>query len=57
MDMLTENEAKIDEYNFIELLKLRLLQSRVAHIKTNITTGKLIEGESFFNALKAGQYD
>lgn len=55
--MLTANEAKVDKYNSIEVLKLRLLQSRVAHIKTNIATGKLVEGESFFNALKAGQYD
>lgn len=47
----------VDEYNSIEVLKLRLLQSRAAHIKTDIATGKLVEGESFFNALKEGQYD
>lgn len=47
----------VDEYEDIEKLKLHLLQSRAAQAKTDIAAGHLVDGESFFNALTAGQYD
>ena len=47
----------IDEFERIEALKLRLLQSRVTQARADIVNGNTVDGESFFNELKSGQYD
>lgn len=47
----------MEEYERIEALKLRLLQSRAIQAKADIEAGNTIDGESFFNDLDAGQYD
>ncbi len=46
-----------EEYESIEALKLRLLQSRAMQAKADIEAGNLIDGESFFDELEAGQHD
>lgn len=46
----------MDEYESIEALKLRLLQSRVAQAKADIAAGNLVDGEAFFNALESGHH-
>ncbi len=46
-----------EEYESIESLKLRLLQSRAVQANADIAKGDLISGEAFFNELEAGQYD
>ena len=46
-----------DEYEGIEALKLQLLQTRVARATADIEAGNTVDGESFFDALKAGQHD
>ena len=47
----------VDEYQSIEMLKLRWLQSRAAQANADIKADNLLDGESFFNALAVGQYD
>lgn len=47
----------MDEYESIEALKLRLLQSRVAKAMTDIKSGNTVDGESFFDALEKGKHD
>jgi prevent-host-death family protein len=47
----------MDEYESIEALKLRLLQSRVAQAMTDIKAGNTVDGESFFDALEKGKHD
>jgi len=47
----------MDEYENIEALKLRLLQSRAAQAKVDIKAGKTADGDSFFGALETGQHD
>jgi len=46
-----------DEYEKIELLKLRYLQSRAVQAKNNIEAGNLTNGDTFFDALESGQLD
>ena len=46
-----------EEYESIEALKLRLLQSRAAQASADIAAGNLVDGEAFFTELEAGQYD
>jgi len=46
-----------EEYEFIEVLKLRQLQARAVQAKEDIASGNLTDGESFFNALEKGHYD
>ena len=46
-----------EEYENIEALKLRLLQSRAMQIKADIATDNLVDGESFFDELESGHYD
>ncbi len=46
-----------EEYESIETLKLRLLQSRVVQAKADIEAGNLIDCESFFDELEVGQHD
>jgi len=47
----------MDEYESIEALKLRLLQSRAIQAKADIESGRTIDGESFFNQLASGEHD
>lgn len=47
----------MDEYENIEALKLRYLQSRAAQAKVDIEAGNLINGDVFFDALEKGQFD
>ena len=46
----------IDEYESIEALKLRFLQSRAVQANADIAAGNTLDGEIFFNQLEAGQY-
>lgn len=46
-----------EEFESIEALKLRLLQSRAAQANADIATGNLVDGESFFDELEAGHHD
>ena len=46
-----------EEYEIIEELKLRQLQTRAAQAKSDIASGNLADGESFFNELETGHYD
>ena len=47
----------VAEYESLESLKLSLLQARVDKAKEDINNGNTVNGESFFDALDAGQYD
>ncbi len=47
----------MDEYESIETLKLRLLQSRAAQARTDIEAGNTVDGDTFYDALEAGQFD
>lgn len=47
----------MDEYQGIEALKLRILQSRVVQTKADIEAGNTVDGESFFNQLTNGEHD
>lgn len=47
----------MDEYESIEALKLRLLQSRAAQTKADIEAGNTVDGEAFFNDLESGHHD
>ena len=47
----------MEEYESIEALKLRLLQARAVQAKADIEAGNTADGDSFFDALDAGQYD
>lgn len=47
----------MDEYESIEALKLRLLQSRALQAKADIEAGNTVDGESFFNQLTNGEHD
>jgi prevent-host-death family protein len=46
-----------EEYQSIEALKLRLLQSRAVQANTDIAAGNLIEGDAFFDELAEGWHD
>jgi len=47
----------VEEYESIEVLKLRLLQSRAKQAMADIEAGNLVDGESFFEELEAGRHD
>ena len=47
----------VEEYESIEALKLRLLQSRVMQAMADIEAGSMVDGESFFDELEAGHHD
>ncbi len=47
----------MDDYESIEKLKLRLLQSRVAQAMTDINAGNTVDGDSFFEDIEKGKYD
>lgn len=46
-----------EEYESIEALKLRLLQSRFAQAQADIAASNLIDGEAFFDELESGKHD
>tara|TARA_B100000902_G_C27292955_1_gene908284 strand:- start:1119 stop:1385 length:267 start_codon:yes stop_codon:yes gene_type:complete len=46
-----------EEYENIEALKLRLLQSRAIQANADIEAGNLVDGDSFFDELEAGHHD
>ena len=47
----------MDEYESIDALKLRLLQSRAVQAKSDIEAGNTIDGELLFNLLTSDKYD
>jgi prevent-host-death family protein len=47
----------VEEYESIEALKLRVLQSRAAQAKADIAAGNLVDGDAFFDELEAGLHD
>lgn len=47
----------MDEYEGIEALKVRLLQSRALQAKSDIEAGNTVDGETFFDALESGGHD
>jgi len=47
----------MEEYESIEALKLRFLQSRATQAKADIVAGNTVDGETFFNDLESSQYD
>ncbi len=47
----------MDEYESLEALKLRLLQSRVAQAKIDIGAGDTVDGELFFDGLENAEHD
>ena len=47
----------MDEYDNIEALKLKFLQSRVSQCMADIQEGNTSDGESFFNELEQGKHD
>jgi len=47
----------IDEYEYIETLKLDFLKSRADKAKIDIAKGNVVDGEAFFDELEAGKYD
>ena len=47
----------MDDYESIEALKLKLLQSRATQAKADIEAGNIVDGESFFDDLESGQHD
>lgn len=47
----------MDEYESIEALKLRLLQSRVPQAMADIKAGNTVDGESFFDDLEKEKHD
>ncbi|WP_338885859.1 MULTISPECIES: type II toxin-antitoxin system Phd/YefM family antitoxin [Xenorhabdus] len=47
----------MDEYESIETLRLKLLQSRAEQARVDIESGNTLDGETFFNELISGQYD
>lgn len=46
----------IDEYESIEALKLRFLQSRAAQAVTDLDAGKTVDGETFLENLENAKY-
>jgi prevent-host-death family protein len=47
----------MEEYESNEALKLEALKARAAKAKSDIAASNTIDGESFFDALEAGQHD
>ena len=45
----------MDEYECIEALKLKLLQSRAARAMADIEAGNTVDGELFFDSLEEGK--
>ncbi len=49
--------VSIEQFESSEALKIEMLKSRAIKAQNEIATGNLIDGESFFNELEAGQHD
>jgi len=47
----------IDEYQSMEILKLRLLQTRALGVVQDVNNGDTVDGEQFFTELESGQHD
>lgn len=47
----------VEEYENMEALKLRLLQSKATKAKKDISAGFTVDGEQFFDELDAGKHD
>ena len=47
----------MEEYEGIEALKLRMLQSRANQALVDINANNTVDGESFFDALEKGKHD
>jgi prevent-host-death family protein len=47
----------VEEYESIEALKLRVLQSRAVQAKADIAADNLVDGDVFFDELEAGLHD
>jgi prevent-host-death family protein len=47
----------MDEYETMEALKLKHLQSRAIQAKADIEAGNTIDGETLFNDLESGLHD
>ena len=45
-----------DEYESIEVMKVRLLRARVVKAKVDLANGDTIDGESFFDELETGKH-
>ena len=49
--------VSFEEYENIEALRIRFLQSRAIKAKDDIANKNTIDGESFFDELESGKYD
>ena len=47
----------VDEYQSMEILKLRLLQTRALGVVQDMNNGDTVDGEQFFTELESGQHD
>ncbi|KTD25992.1 MULTISPECIES: type II toxin-antitoxin system Phd/YefM family antitoxin [Legionella] len=47
----------VDDYQNLESLKIQYLKMRVEQAKEDIATGRLIEGNAFFDELLNGKFD
>jgi prevent-host-death family protein len=47
----------VDEYQSMETLKLRLLQTRATSAVEDINNGETVDGEQFFTELESGKFD
>ncbi len=47
----------VEEYERMEVVKMRLLQSKAAKAKDDIRDGQTVDGEQFFDELETGKYD
>ena len=49
--------VSFDEYESIEALKIRFLQTRAIKAKDDIANQNTVDGESFFDELVSGKHD
>ncbi|MEY8214856.1 MAG: type II toxin-antitoxin system Phd/YefM family antitoxin [Colwellia sp.] len=47
----------VDEYQSMETLKLRLLQTRALSVVEDMNNGDTVDGEQFFTELESGLHD
>lgn len=47
----------VDDYQNLESLKIQYMKMRVEQAKEDIATGRLIEGNAFFDELLNGKFD
>jgi prevent-host-death family protein len=46
-----------DDYEIVEVMKMRYLKEKLIHAKDDIDNGRVVEGPAFFDDLLAGKYD